>query len=350
MRSKIIWKFFGAFTFLTLIVVFVLNFFVSLRLRESFEGKISEKLQSNAILVGELLREDLKEANSAAIQEEAMLLAKRFGFRVTVIDLDGKVLGETERKPAEMEDHRDRLEVVKAVKDGFGRSTRLSDTLGYNMQYVAVRVDEAGEIFGIVRIALPLSEVQLEIQSIYRVVLVGAIAAVAITLTAAYFVSRGITAPIREMKETADGIAKGNFSRRVKVRGKDELAQLGKSLNMMADELQVQMENLKRMDRVRTDFVANVSHELKTPLTLIKGYVETLEDKVIRDRVKAKKFLAVIREHTDRLGNIINDLLSLSELELSKGCIERSTFDLKATIEEVAMGFERAISDKGHSG
>ncbi len=337
MRSKIIWKFFGAFTFLTIIVVFVLNFFVSLRLRENFEGKISEKLQSNAILVGELLREDLKVANSAAIQEKAMLLAKRFGFRITVIDLDGKVLGETERKPAEMEDHRDRLEVIKAVKDGFGRSTRLSDTLGYNMRYVAVRVDEAGEILGIVRIALPLSEVQLEIQSIYRVVLVGAIAAVAIALTAAYFVSRSITAPIREMKETADGIAKGNFSRKVKVRGKDELAQLGRSLNMMADELQGQMENLKRMDQVRTDFVANVSHELKTPLTLIKGYVETLENKAIDDKAKAQKFLAVIREHTDRLGNIINDLLSLSELELSKGCIERSTFDLKGTIEEVAM-------------
>jgi signal transduction histidine kinase len=100
------------------------------------------------------------------------------------------------------------------------------------------------------------------------------------------------------------------------------------------------------MDRVRTDFVANVSHELKTPLTLIKGYIETLEDRAINDRDKARKFITIIREHTDRLGNIINDLLTLSELELSKRPIEKTEFDLKSLIDDVKLGFGHALAVK----
>ena len=100
------------------------------------------------------------------------------------------------------------------------------------------------------------------------------------------------------------------------------------------------------MDRVRTDFVANVSHELKTPLTLIKGYIETLEDKAINDTEKAGKFISIIKDHTNRLSNIIDDLLSLSELELSRDSIEISEFDLKSLIDDIALGFGHALAAK----
>jgi two-component system, OmpR family, phosphate regulon sensor histidine kinase PhoR len=113
----------------------------------------------------------------------------------------------------------------------------------------------------------------------------------------------------------------------------------------MANELQVKMERMKRMDRVRSDFVANVSHELKTPLTAIRGFVETLEDGAINDKANATKFLAIIKKHTQRLGNIINDLLRLSELE-SGGKIEMAELDLKGLIDEVIMGFGHALTAK----
>jgi len=346
MRSKIIWKFLGAFIFLTLIAVFVLNFFVSLKLRDHFEQKISEKLQSNALLVGNILKEDLRQLRHEDIQKRTRTLADELDLRITVIDEHGRVLGDSEKEPSQMEDHIDRPEIIKAMENGFGQSTRPSDTLGYNMKYVAVRVEDGGDILGVVRFSLPLSEVQLQIQLIYRAVLYGAIVAIVIALTIAYFVSRSITSPIRQMQEIAQQIAKGDFSAKVKIGSKDELGELAKSLNTMADKLQQKMENLKQMDRMKTDFVANVSHELKTPLTLIKGYIETLEDKAINDKDKARKFISIIKEHADRLENIINDLLSLSELELSRRCIEKTDCDLKSLIDEVALGFGHALARK----
>ncbi|MDT8301482.1 MAG: ATP-binding protein [Sedimentisphaerales bacterium] len=348
MMNKIIWKFFSAFVFLTLIVVFVLYFFVSLKLQDNFELKISEELQSNAILVGDILAGDLLENKSEDIQKEIETLAEKLDLRITVVDIQGEVLGDSDENPSLMENHKDRLEIIEAVEKGFGQSTRFSDTLNYDMKYVAVRVDDSGNTLGVVRFALPLSDVQLQIQLIYRVLLVGAIVAVVIAFTVAYYLSRSITFPISRMQEVAQLIAKGDFSRKVTIKSKDELGELAKSLNIMAAELQQKMENLKRMDIVRTDFVANVSHELKTPLTLIKGYVETLENKAINDKEKASKFISIIKEHTNRLENIIEDLLSLSELELSKDCLSKTEFDLKKLIDEVTLSFGYALDTKRH--
>jgi two-component system phosphate regulon sensor histidine kinase PhoR len=353
MQHKIIWKFFGGFIFLTFVAVFVLNFFVSLKLRDDAERRITEELQSNAVLVGDILQNDIQAGNQHAIQQKVATLANKLDLRITVIDEQGTVLGDSEKDPAVMANHADRPEVIEAMKDGFGQSTRLSDTLDYDMKYVAVRVDSIGadtkEAPAAVRLAVPLSEVQLEIRLMYKAVLFGAITSIVIALSIAYLVSRTITSPIRDMKETAQRIAKGDFSKKIKVKSKDELGDLARSLNTMSEELQQKIDNLKRMDRMRTDFVANVSHELKTPLTLIKGYVETLEDRAIDDKEKARKFISIIKEHAERLGNIIDDLLSLSELELSKDCIEKTDFDLKNLIDEVALGFGHALDTKKQS-
>lgn len=344
MRHSIIWKFFAACISLTLVTVFALNFFASLNLRRDFARKISEKLRTNAILVGHILREQLRGGEPKVIQQKVENLADELGLRITVVSSQGAVLGDSGTNPSEMTDHGDRPEVIKAMKDGFGQSTRPSETLGYNMKYVAVRISDDGDVLGVVRFAMPLYEVQLEMQVIYRAVLLGAIVALVIALTVAYFVSRSMTSPIREMKEIAQRLAQGDFSRKVRIKSQDELGELAKSLNTMAGELQAKMENLKRMDRVRTDFVVNVSHELKTPLTLIKGYVETLEDKAVDDDKKAHKFITIIKDHTDRLSKIVDDLLSLSELELSEDSIEKVEFDLKSLVDDIALGFGHELT------
>jgi signal transduction histidine kinase len=349
MINRITWKFFGAFILLTLIAVSVLNFFVSLRLTDRFEKKITENLRSNATLVGQLLKKDIALGQQEVIQQKVEDIAHQLGLRLTVIDTDGTVLGDSKENPALMESHEDRPEVIAAFKDGFGHSSRFSDTLGYNMKYVAVRVADGDEMLGVVRFALPLSEVQLETQVIYRAVLLGAVVAGIIALTIAYFVSRGISYPIREMKDTAQRLARGDFSKKLRVKSRDELGELAKSMNEMAEQLQLKIENLKQMDRVRTDFVANVSHELRTPLTSIKGYVETLADGAITDEKSAVRFISIIKKHVDRLENIISDLLSLSELELRKDSIEKAELDLKFLLEEVVLGFGHALAGKQQS-
>ncbi len=346
MKKSIVWEFLGAYIFLILVAVLVLDFFVGLKFRDYYEKKISATLESNAILAGDLLKEDLISGKRNLIREETISLAKTLDLRITVIDGKGNVLGDSEKDPALMEDHGNREEVIAAIESGVGKSSRLSDTLGLNMKYVAVPVKEKGSILGVIRLAMPLTEVEHELRVINRVFILGGILAVILTLAIGYFISRSISLPIRKMDETARGIARGDFSKRVKIRTNDELGGLARSFNRMADELQLKIDNLGKADKIRTDFVANVSHELKTPLTSIKGFIETLEDGAIDDKENAGKFLAIIRKQAERLSNIINDLLSLTEIETGKGRIEIVEFDAKQLLDEVVWGFSHALSEK----
>jgi len=346
MRNRIIWKLLCSFFLLILPAVFILDFFIVLGIQDSFEQKICDKLRSNAVQVGEMLRDNLQEPEEASIQKEIERLASAPNLRITIIDRRGKVLGDSAQKPALMENHKERPEVAAAIKNGFGQSTHFSTTLGCNMKYVAVSVTDGNNILGVVRFALPVSDVRLEMRLIYKAMLIGGISSIIIALLIAYFISRTISFPIKEMQETAERLAKGDFSKRINIKSRDELGELAKSLNTMAEELQLKIETLKRLDTMRTDFVANVSHELKTPLTSIKGFVETLESGAINDRQNAKRFLSIIRKHTDRLGKIIDDLLSLGELELRKDSIEKVELDLRNLVDEVVMGFGHALVTK----
>ncbi len=345
MRVRIIWKFFAAFVLLTIVTAIILGSFLVIRLRSNVESKISQRLQSDAILAGEIFRKAMLEGDNTYIQRETKELAKKLNLRITVIDKQGKVLADSEMDAQSMENHGGRAEFIGAVEKGVGESTRFSHTLNYSMKYVAVRVTDGTEVVGVVRIAVPESEVQLELHQLYRVAIAGVIAAICIAGVIAYVMARGISTPIRQMKEVADAIAKGQFDERTSIRGEDELAELGRSLNAMSDELKLKIERLKYLDTVRTDFVANVSHELKTPLTSIRGFVETLEDGAINDSDNARRFLAIIKKHAQRLSNIIDDLLRLSELE-SGGGIEMGKVDIKGLIDEVAMGFGHSLAVK----
>ena len=347
MKKRIIQKFLGAYIFLILTSVVVLGAFVNLRLREYYQEKIAGELASSAFLIGEVLRDDILSGRVGPIREEAAGLSKRLGLRITVIDGEGKVLADSETDPALMDNHSGREEVARAISGAAGESSRLSDTLEINMKYVALPVRQGGEITGIVRLAVPLTDIERQLGLINRAFIVGGVISVLVTLFIGYFISRRISQPIREMGEIAGSIAKGDFSKRVDITTDDELGDLARSLNRMAGELRQKMENLEKMDRVRTDFVANVSHELKTPLTSIKGFIETLQDGAIDDKENAQKFLEIIRKHAERLGSIINDLLSLTEIENGKVDVKTDRFDIKTLLDEAVWGFGHAVSLKG---
>jgi two-component system phosphate regulon sensor histidine kinase PhoR len=106
---------------------------------------------------------------------------------------------------------------------------------------------------------------------------------------------------------------------------------------------------IRRLETVRRDFVANVSHELKTPLTSIKGFVETLRDGAIEDKENSRTFLDIIQDHADRLDKLVNDLLVLSRLESEEIFLDRTTFNMKKQVDEVLMGFQSLLKKRGIS-
>ncbi len=100
---------------------------------------------------------------------------------------------------------------------------------------------------------------------------------------------------------------------------------------------------IRRLEIVRRDFVANVSHELKTPLTSIKGFVETLLEGALEDKENNRNFLRIIQEHAERLDKLVNDLLSLSHLESKEIALDNKSFNLRQQLQEVIAGFNSQL-------
>jgi two-component system, OmpR family, phosphate regulon sensor histidine kinase PhoR len=105
--------------------------------------------------------------------------------------------------------------------------------------------------------------------------------------------------------------------------------------------------NIRDLEKIKTDFVSNISHELRTPLTAIKGFVETLQDKVVSE--ENRHYLDIVGRNTDRLINIINDLLFLSELEEKSMELEPTEVDLKVLLESITRIFEQKLKEKSLS-
>jgi signal transduction histidine kinase len=150
----------------------------------------------------------------------------------------------------------------------------------------------------------------------------GIIAAI-VAMTMVWFLSRGLTSPLREMAAAASEMAKGNYGRRVSTSSRDEVGELARAFNQMAAEL-------AETDRVRRDLVANVSHELRTPITALQAVLENLVDGVTEpDPETFRTMLAQV----ERLGRLVKQLLDLSRLESGVVPLERTEFRVEPLLE-----------------
>ncbi|MFH1846297.1 MAG: ATP-binding protein [Candidatus Omnitrophota bacterium] len=340
-KKRIIHKFLASYILLILISVIILNFFVGSNLKFYLEKRMGAQLKSNAFLCSEILKDHLAQKAIKAVQEELTKLTDILGVRITVVDEKGIILGDSDKDSHLMENHLTREEIKEAINSGFGESSRLSETLSIRMKYAAVSVRKDNRLLGVIRLAMPLTEVEFQLCIINRIFRFGGMLTIFLSLIIGYFISKSISRPIRRMEEAAQSITQGDLTRRVDIRTKDELGRLAGSLNQMADKLQAKMENLEKVNTLKTDFVANVSHELKTPLTSIRGFIETLEDGALEDKENARRFLAIIKKHAERLNCIINDLLNLAEVE--KGEIAPVLVDVKALLDEVVWSFSHSL-------
>jgi len=167
----------------------------------------------------------------------AKKLGKEIETRVTIIAVDGEVLGDSHEDPTTMENHATRPEVIRALGGDVGVSTRYSTTLGEYMMYVAVPVTNEGAIVGIARVALPLAEVG---SAVNRIILgIGLVMAVTsvVAMVGAALIARTTTRPIREMTKVSQRIAAGELGQKLLVRTKDEIGQLAQAFNEMSAKL-----------------------------------------------------------------------------------------------------------------
>jgi signal transduction histidine kinase len=146
------------------------------------------------------------------------------------------------------------------------------------------------------------------------------------------YVSKRITAPVREMNRIALRLAKGKFDQKVNVSLKDEIGQLAETFNFMAEEL-------ASLDQMRKDFVANVSHDLRSPLTSIHGFLTAFLDRAIPVE-RHKDYILIMREQTERLIKLVNDLLDMARMEAKQFEIHPIHFNLTEQIRKVVARME----------
>ena len=170
----------------------------------------------------------------------------------------------------------------------------------------------------------------------WQFLLAGALAA-GIALLVARWLARGMTQPLRDMAAAAHRMETGDYSRRVRTRSRDEVGQLATAFNRMSAEL----ENLEQS---RRDLVANVSHELKTPIAAIRAHLENLLDGVEQPEPRT---MEVMLSQTERLGRLIEQLLELSRLESGELPLQREQIPLAPLVTQVLSEIEMARSDRG---
>ncbi len=158
-------------------------------------------------------------------------------------------------------------------------------------------------------------------------------------LIAIYFITERIVTPLREMSRAAKRMAVGRFDVRVPVRGRDEVAELAMAFNQMSGAL----ENLERM---RNSFVANVSHDLRTPMTTIAGFVDGILDGVIPPE-QEQHYLKVVSDEVRRLSRLVTALLDVSRLQAGDRKFDMKAFDVCEMGRQILISFEKKIDEKG---
>ena len=431
--SRLFWKLFGSYGFLSVVTTILFVTVVSQWQQEQILNQIKTRLHDAAVLVESDILDELVLERAESLQTQLLHLRQKLDTRITLVNLDGIVIADSDRVSVsdvrQMENHRDRPELRAARLQGQGTAQRRSPTLGKPMLYFALRVDKDQKPAGLVRTALPMTRVNQQVSSITQVLWVAALFVNLAVAGLTFFLSAHVMETISALTKAAQAIASGNYTSILRVNRQDELGTLARSFNQMSGQLSAREQqlresnqrleavlggmaegviavderdrvilanaaagellgftmdhveslsllevvrnhmlqqlvtdarateslqraeiefhsgsenrrvldvhstplpdaspqriilvlhdvtNLRRLESMRQEFVANVSHELKTPLSSIRAYAETLAAGAINDPENRDTFLHRIEEQADRLNNLIQDLLSLSRIE-----------------------------------
>ena len=465
MRIRIYWKLTFIFCSLVVLILTAAYFYLNNHLKTYVEIRIQDNLKKDLLLNKNIIDNELSQKiNSADADDLAGRIGKSLGVRATIIDPQGIVIGDSEvgkEGLLKLENHITRPEVRDAMKKGFGQSKRFSTSIRKNMLYMAVPLGKE-KLLGILRLAIPLSDIDLIESKMFKTISIAIIFAIFATLIASFFVSIMISRPLYEMSTIAKRLADGDFSRKAIVYSNDETGDLARALNDMADEINAKVKNissekakleailssmfegvmltnergeillvnpsirklflidsspegrkplevvrnnaiqeivdrvlhenrevitqevgistpeqktimingvpivkdnviegavfvfhditeLKRLEEIRKDFVANVSHELRTPISSIKGYAETLLDGKVDNKDTVKEFLNIIYQDSNRLANLIDDLLDLSRIESGKMKMEFEPLEILPIVNRCVNVLEKSAKDKSVS-
>ena len=264
MFRSIRWRIGLPYVLLIIITMIGLSIYLSNFLRQTYLANLETDLAAEARLASEIIVQYLSDDFSSEVVDQlAKTWAKEIGTRVTIIALDGTVVGESHENRAEMDNHINRPEVEQALESGQGISTRYSQTLGDYLMYVAVPAIKDGRVIGIVRVALPMSEIEATVQHLLNTLLSVTFMATIIAALLAIWIPGRTMKPLRDLTQAATKLSSGILDSNslndqpIQKESNDEIGQLTTAFNQMTTHLRTQIDALQT-ERCKMAAVLNV--------------------------------------------------------------------------------------------
>lgn len=300
-------QFLGLFVFMGVIASIVGYFTLKESVIEEYQGRLQQEI---AVMEYSLKRiDDLQQY----VSEVAPLLAKR----ITVIDVNGTVVAESDTDPAQMENHAKREEVMQATRLGFGHAVRYSHTLGIDFLYVTKKFSWKNENYTL-RLAVSLQKVLDDFYTLLFRLILAFLLLIPVIFLLALRMSRRVRYDIKQLSAFLEEISEKNYKAVVKPRYFTEFLQISLLLKNLVKKL-VKRERQKRkytarlrlINKQRNDILSAISHEFKNPIASIVGYAETLYDDQQIDGKIRQRFLQKIMDNAQKISKML-DRLSLS--------------------------------------
>lgn len=212
---------------------------------------------------------------------------------------------------------------------------------------VPIRRDESSEALGAVLLHTPVQAISDDILDGLRTLLISVLAALLLAVLAAILLSLKFTRPLGRMKDTAARLAEGDLTAKNGISRDDEFGELARAMDQMGDRLQETALERERLEQTRRDFVSNISHELRTPVTVLRGSLEALVDGVITEPAQVEEYQRQMLAESKNLQRLVDDLLELSRLENADFKIEKGPVELRQLAEDAARSMRRVAEPKG---
>lgn len=338
MFRSIRWRIAVPYTVLFLMIMLGLGIYLSQVIRQTYIEELEQRLTDAARLVSEtaapvLAAQDTQELNVLARRNAGLL-----GMRLTIITTDGTVLGESDEDWSQMDNHLDRPEIAQALESGTGSSTRFSHTVGHQMLYVAAQVNLNGQTTGVVRLSLPLSQVEANVAHLQRIILYATLLAAGLAILLAALIAAYTTRPIRALTNSVEksmqaGFHTPDWGDQLIAHSSDEVGKLTRAFKRLGVQIQAQLETLE----TEREKLTCVLQEMTDGVLIVdaQGEVQMLNQaaqtmfEVALDNFSGRSLIETLRnhqihelwQHCQQSGKTQSVILELGEKQLWLQCI-----------------------------
>lgn len=237
--------------------------------------------------------------------------------------------------------------INEALLGNVSFSESFSDVLGSKYLSVGAPVkNSAGKIIAAVLLHAPLTSIESSTMAGFQILSFSTLIALALAIGLAIILSMKFIRPLKDINSTANKLAEGDYSVKTGVTLNDEIGELAGTIDILSERLMMASTESERMDKTRRDFISNISHELRTPVTVLRGSLEALRDKVVVDPVQVNEYHEQMLKECLSLQRLVDDLLSLTKLQNPDFKMDIVPLNLSEVLSDVVRSMKTLAEKK----